>query len=169
MKNKNNQKGLSLIEVLIAITIFAMLGAVISSSLILTVQGTKKSESQIRVRENLNYATSIIERNLRNAAKIITDCSTPVTVATLSYQDQYGTQTSFSCLDIGGTDGRLASGSSRLTSNAVKLTKCTFICEYPAGPAKPAMITVDVTATDASASGKVGATVTTQSIIYLRN
>lgn len=168
MKEPKNQQGLSLIEVLIAITIFAILGAIISSSLILTVQGTKKSESQIRVRENLNYAVTVIERNLRNASRIDT-CPTSGTATVLNYQDQYGVPTSFSCLDIGGVGGRLASGSSRLTSNAVKLTKCTFICEYPAGTAKPAMVTVDVTAVDASASGKVGATVSTQSIIYLRN
>ncbi len=172
MKKENLTRGLSLIEIMVAITIFAILGTLVTSSLILTLQGTKKSESEIRVRENLNYSVTVIERNLRNASKI-NSCPTDGSVQTLSYYDQYGNLTEFSCLDIGSTNGRLASGSgtkaTSITSGAIKVTSCSFICEYPAGPAQPAMVTFDITATDASESGKIGATLSTQTIIYLRN
>jgi prepilin-type N-terminal cleavage/methylation domain-containing protein len=59
MKNKiffkNFNKGLSLIEILVVVAIFAILGIIVSSALVLTIQGTKKSESLVRVRENINY------------------------------------------------------------------------------------------------------------------
>lgn len=171
MKSIKTQKGLSLIEVLVAISIFAILGVVVTNSLVLTLQGTRKSESQIRVRENLNYAITVIERNLRNANKI-TDC--PFTAASaINYKDQYEADAHFACFNLGSPLGHIASGPAnvnlRLTPEAVTVTSCSFKCEYPAGVTKPAMITVDLTAKDASASGKIGATVTTQSIIYLRN
>lgn len=164
--NKKFEAGLSLIEILVVILIFAVLGVMISASLILTINGTKKGESVIRVRENVNYAFSVIGRNLRNANKI-SDCTSSNFI---TYIDQYGKESGFYCLDIGGSDSRIASGSGqvRLTSTAVKITNCSFTCEQP-DLSKPPLVTIDISAKDAELSGALGSSVDSQTTIYLRN
>ena len=171
MKNIN-ESGFSLIEIMVVITIFAILGIIVTSSIILTLAGTKKSESLIRVRDNLNYSLSVIERNIRNANSIpISDCTgTPST--TLNYLDQNGNPTSFSCITF-GTDSYIASGSanpSRLTSDSIKIVDCSnvFTCT-PSDANTPPFVTIDLTVQDASSSGVQSAEVTAQTQIYLRN
>jgi prepilin-type N-terminal cleavage/methylation domain-containing protein len=165
--NKKNNSGLSLIEILIVITIFAVLGVIVSASLILTIQGTKKSESQIRVRENVNYSLAVIERNIRNANAIV-DCTNSDT-STVTYLDQDGVSSSFSCVNTGSVDSYIASGSARITSNAISILACTFNCDQPTDLTSPPLITVEVIAKDALATGIQGASVSAQTKIYLRN
>lgn len=164
--NKQFEKGLSLIEILIVILIFAVLGVIVSASLMLTINGTKKGESVIRVRENINYAFSVIERNLRNANRIV-DCTDP---AYITYIDQYGNESGFYCLNIGGDDSQIASGSAqeRLTSGSVSITDCSFTCAQPDLSNSP-LITVDVSAKDAGMSGALSSSVSAQTTVYLRN
>lgn len=162
---ENTDSGLSLIEILVVITIFAVLGIIISSSIALTIIGTKKSEATVRVRENVNYSISVIERNLRNA-KSVTDCSNP---NTLIYTDQYGQQTTFSCQNIGGEDSHVASGSSRLTSSSIKIVGCSFTCEYPADLTQSPIVSVSIAAKDSILSGSQSASISAQTKVYLRN
>lgn len=163
---KNLQKGLSLIEILVVITIFAILGIIVSSSLILTIQGTKKSESIIKVRENLNYSLSVVERNLRNASMVLECPNSDTNIIT--YTDQYGISSSFSCVNTGSaTNSYIASGSARLTSDAVKIVSCSIVCARDLY--NPPYVTVSVTGQDVDYSGTEGSSVTVESKIYLRN
>lgn len=163
---KNLQKGLSLIEILVVITIFAILGIIVSSSLILTIQGTKKSESIIKVRENLNYSLSVVERNLRNASMVL-ECPNSNT-NTVTYTDQYGISSSFSCMNTGSaTNSYIASGSARLTSDTIRITSCSFVCVRDLY--NPPYVTITVTGQDVDYSGAQGSNVTVESKIYLRN
>ena len=66
------QKGMSLLEILVVVAIFSILGVIVTRSVLLTLRGSKKSESQVKVRENVNYALAVIERQLRNADSIVT-------------------------------------------------------------------------------------------------
>lgn len=102
---KKMNKGLSLLEILVVITIFSVLGILVSQSVILTVRGTKKSESLVSVRENVNYAMGVIERQVRNSDKIVCEESTETN---LSYVDQEGNASDFWCV-IGGNDSYIAS------------------------------------------------------------
>ncbi len=168
MKKRNikNIKGFSLIEILVVITIFAVLGIIVTSSIVLTLQGTKKSESLIKVRENLNYSLAVIERNIRNANSIPV-CPEEDSSA-INYLDQYGQATSFSCANTGQEDSYIASGSSRLTTDAIKLIGCSFVCT-PSDSSTPPFVTIDLIVEDASASGSQKAEVTASTQIYLRN
>lgn len=159
-------RGMSLIEILVVITIFAVLGIIVTSSIVLTLQGTRKSESLIKVRENLNYSLAVIERNIRNANSI--PVCPEATTTTINYLDQYGNPTSFSCANTGLEDSYIASGSSRLTSNAIKIVSCSFTCT-PSDSSTPPLVTIDLTVQDASSSGTQNAEVTTVTQIYLRN
>lgn len=161
---KINEEGLSLIEILVVITIFAVLGVVIASSIVLTIQGTKKSESLIRVRENLNYSMTVMERNIRNANSIY-DCTDPTRI---TYVDQQGVTTSFSCVNTGAKDSYIASGSSRLTPDSVKIMSCGFSCDRP-DPSKPPLVKINIAVQNASGSGVQSSNVTMETQIYLRN
>ena len=122
------EKGMSLLEILVVISIFAILGILVTQSVVLTLQGSKKSESMVRARENLDYSLSIIERQVRGASSV-SPC-TGLAVSTISYLDQNGQQGSFSCVNTGAANSYIASGSAnlRLTTDAVKVTSCSFVC-----------------------------------------
>lgn len=157
------EKGLSLIEILIVVTIFAVLGILTTRAVFLTLQGSKKSESLVKVRENLDYSVGVMERNLRNANSLI-DCLSGGTV--VNYIDQNGDPASFSC--ISGIDSYVASGSARLTSSTVKVTSCSFACTL-ATSTNPSSVTINVEAQDTTATGIQNSTVTTSTKVSLRN
>ncbi len=164
---KKFEQGLSLIEILVVVLIFAVLGVMISASLILTINGTKKGESVIKVRENVNYAFSVIERNLRNAKDIV-DCTDSNQIV---YIDQYGNQSSFSCVNVGQENSYVASGSGslRLTSTMLKITNCSFTCLQQEDLSQSPIITIDISAKDAELSGVQSSSVNAQTKVYLRN
>jgi prepilin-type N-terminal cleavage/methylation domain-containing protein len=163
-----NYKGFSLLEILVVVSIFAVLGILITRSVLLTLTGGKKSESLIGVRENLNYSVGIIERQLRNANSIATCPNSDPLV--ISYTDQNGNATAFSCVDV-GTAGYIASGAgatrARLSSDTVNVTDCSFVCATASGT--PSSVTINLEAKDASASGTENSTVTTKTQVFLRN
>jgi prepilin-type N-terminal cleavage/methylation domain-containing protein len=161
-------KGFSLIEMLIAIALFAIVAVITTQSLAASLKNSQKSEALSRARENADYAVSTMDRLLRNAQKI-TSCSSTV----LTYNDEYGGLTTLSCESMSG-QGYIASGSAniRLTSTEVDVNEnCTgtvFNCPgVPAGVPQTVIITVKVS--DANLTGAEGAVVTSQTKINLRN
>lgn len=160
------ERGLSLIEILIAVMIFAILGILITRSVFLTLQGSKKSQTLVNVRENLSYAVGIIERQLRNANSI-TECpnSNP---AIISYEDQDGVLSTFSCKNVNAVNSYIASGSARLTSDSIKIVGCSFVCA-PGVSANPPSINVSLEAQDSVVTGVQNSDVTIMTQILLRN
>ena len=63
--NKKTLKGMSLLEILIVVAVFSILGVIVTRSVLLTLRGSKKSESQVKVRENVSFSLGVIERQLR--------------------------------------------------------------------------------------------------------
>lgn len=169
---KKNQKGISLIELLVVIAIFAFVGILVTQSIILTLQGTKKSTSLINARENLSYSLSIIERQIRGADSITSDCA-GVAATSISYLDQNGASGAFSCEGTLGLSGSyIASGSgslkTSLTGDSVKISVCSFICSASTN-ANPPVVSVNLTVQDAGAVGAAGGSVSSSTQIYLRN
>jgi prepilin-type N-terminal cleavage/methylation domain-containing protein len=128
--------GYSLIEIMIVIGIFAVFSIIATESIILTLRSSKKSESTVNVKEELDYASTIIERSLQSA-KTITTPSLPCSDSNLSeiqfksrYNDIIG---KFTCVNIGGTDPYIASSSGatdiyRMTSGKIDIRACSFSC-----------------------------------------
>ena len=164
IRNRKNNKGLSLIEILIVVSIFAVLGILTTRSVILTLRGAKKSDSQITVRENLNYSLSVIERQLRNAKEIVT-CSGGAS-GRVDYISNEGLTTSFSC-GSNGTDTYVASGSGRLTGSDIKISGCSFTCTQESIN-KPPIISVSFTG-ESVVTGSESSKVSVQSEVVLRN
>lgn len=162
-------KGLSLLEILVVITIFAVLGILVTQSVLLTVRGSKKSESLVTVRENLNYAMGIVERQIRNADSI--DC-TNSTATELKYSDQDGNNSSFWCIGIGNENSYVASGSagltSRLTGDTIKVNRCSFTCNS-GDSVNPGHVDIDIEAQLINSTGIEKSIVSFTDKIYLRN
>ena len=159
---KKNIQGVSLIEILIVIGIFAVLGILSTRVVLLSLQGSKKGDSQVKVRENLDYAISIIERNLRNAESSLCPSTSKVT-----YVDSNDVPGSFSCLDVPSA-GYVASGSARLTSDEIKIIACSFTCTASSGSTPP-KVAINIQAVDAVSQGsKEGASISISTEINLR-
>ena len=165
-KINNYERGVSLLEILVVTAIFAILGIITTRAVILTIGGSKKSESVIKVRENLGNSMGIIERQIRNADSI-SECPNS-NETTIAYVDQFGNNTSFSCSGLGTDDAYVSSGSARLTSNLIKITYCSFDC-VPGTSTNPASVTVSLNAQDVAATGIVTSKVSQSTQIFLRN
>lgn len=163
MIKKKNLKGLSLIEILIVITIFAVIGLFSTRSVFLTIRGAKKSDSLVRVRENVNYSLAVIERQLRNSESVTCPNSSSNTLNYISYE---GTPTTFSCV-TGGADKYIASGSGRLTSSDISVTSCAFSCTVSVN--SPPSVKVTIEAVDTESTSIEKGSVTIQTEIVVRN
>jgi type II secretory pathway pseudopilin PulG len=158
------KKGISLIETLVVVAVLAIVGVLVTSSISLSLQGTKKSTAMVHARENLDYSLRIIERQIRGAS------STPTCTGStaVNYLDQDGKPGLFKCFS--GSDSYVASGSAnvRLTTNDVKVTACSFTCT-PGSGSTPPSVTINLTVQDASATGIEGAAVSASTQINLMN
>lgn len=164
---QNTNFGVSLFEIIIVVAIFAVIAVLTTRSTFLTLRGSRKSDSQIKVKENLEYALNVVERQIRNADLINSTCDGS-SLGRIDYADSGGVLSFFSCEDRGGTSGYIASGSARLTSSEVNLTSCSFICTSQEGSV-PAEIVVNLTAKDTSAVDVESTSVSTSTRIFLRN
>lgn len=160
----NSLNGFSLVEMLVVIFVFSILGIVTTQVLALSLRGAKKSESIGEVRANVEYTVSTMERLLRNAKSI--NC---VSATRLDYIDERGNTGQFNCVDT-GTESYIASGSAslRITSNKVKITCASiFSCTFPANA--PPSVSITLTGRDAVLeSGVEGSSVTVNTQMQLR-
>jgi prepilin-type N-terminal cleavage/methylation domain-containing protein len=161
------KKGFSLIEIMVVIGIFAVIAIIATRSTALSLTGAKKSESTVRVRENLEYATSVMERRIRNATKLVS-CGSGQSI---TYEDESKTAHTFTCASIPSscsvTTGRgyiyLDNVTNRMTSDEINVCGCSFTCT-PAVFGVPASVTIRLTGQVDTAVGleKSQSTVSTQ-------
>lgn len=161
IKDRRAQKGVSLLEILVVMTIFSVLAILATRGVLLTLRGSRKSDSLGRVRENMDYTLSVMERQLRNADDVACDTSTQI-----SYQPKDGSSATFSCEDV-GSGGYVASSSARLTNEEVDVSACSFTCSAGESGVPPS-VSISLTGEDANTTGVEGSQVTTTTTIYLR-
>lgn len=125
------KKGFSLIEILVVLSVFVLLVFISNQIFFSTLRGTSKTQATTAVKQNGNYAVSVIQRSLRNSKRLV---SCTATFERVDYYDADGNQTFFSCVGVGTEDAYIASGSARLTSEDVKVTACTISCKVSAVP-----------------------------------
>lgn len=158
--------GFSLVEILVVLAVFSVIGVIVSQSILSTLRGSKRSDSDSKVRENLDYAMAILERHLRNAKT-----ATCTGTNRIDFVDQRDTATYFTYNVVGSncsTDCFIASGSARVTSSDVKITAASFVCSAGTS-AVPTAITITLTGEDALAQGTEKSRITTSSKIILRS
>ncbi|OGM11456.1 hypothetical protein A2Z22_00195 [Candidatus Woesebacteria bacterium RBG_16_34_12] len=113
--------GFSLVEMLVVVSIFAILAVLASQSLIFTFRGRQKSGSIVSVRENLGHALSVIERQLYNAENVncIANGVTYKDKTVATYYDP-----GFSCIYPGSQSWHLATDTS-----AERGRNCNLVCQ----------------------------------------
>lgn len=169
---KNKPRGFTMVEILVTISIFAVVGILSANSLFLTIKGSKKSDSTVRVREGVNSALSIIERQLRNAEYIECPESIDSTIIKYAPPKHTGQLVSFSCV-TNGTDKYIASSSAttvRLTTYDIIVSSCSFSCyRQDNNPNNPPIVKFSIVAEDRLATEAEKGTVSTDIEIVARN
>jgi prepilin-type N-terminal cleavage/methylation domain-containing protein len=154
----SRQKGFSLIEILVVMSIFAALAVIATQSLVTSLNGVKKTDNSAKVRQSLDFALSVIERQLRNADSV--NCG----ANRIDYVDKDGVSTSFS---YDSYSQSIASGSSLLTSDAILVTSASFICT-PATSTVPPSVTVNIVGREQGPQTAESAVIDVSTKIYLR-
>lgn len=157
-----SEVGFSLFEMLVVIMIFGILGTLTTQIIMLSLRSANKSESLVKVREDLNNTLAVMEREIRGASKIIS-CDDNV----VSYTNSQNNPGSFSCLGVDG-DWYVAKGTDRMTGNDIKVTACSISCTTGSSDGPPS-VTVNLTAHNTNKSGIESANMDTSTQIYLRN
>lgn len=119
--------GFSLVEILIVISLFVVVSLIVGQALFSTIKGSIKSDLTIKVRQNGNYALSVMERKLHSALKV--SCSD---TNIISYNDANGVASRIACESSTLTDGPVGSTLPLLPSD-VKVISCNFSCQTFAG------------------------------------
>jgi prepilin-type N-terminal cleavage/methylation domain-containing protein len=158
---KRFQKGVSLLEILVVMTIFSILAILATRGVLLTLRGSRKSDSLGRVRENVDFALSIMERELRNADDVTCTSSTALT-----YETKLGASATFTCESV-GSGGYIASSSARLTNEEVDISSCSFTCSSSSSGVPPS-VSISITGEDAALEAEEKAQVTSSTKIFLR-
>lgn len=170
MKNQ----GLSLIEILITIAIFAILAIIATRSTLLSLRSARRSDAASIVRENLEVATASIERQIRNARSIYPSSCTGRSVSSLLYYDEHGDLAAYYCRSI-GTNGYIASASAdlartlRLTSSDISIISCSFVCYDVPEDEIPPTIDVRLIGERKDAAGAEEAAITVKTKINIRS
>lgn len=164
MEVKKNKAGFSLVEMLVVLAVFAILGVAVSQVLVTILKSARKADTSTKVRSSIDFAVASIERQLHNATNISPCPNSDTSVITVT--DQNSQIYNFSCVTP-GVNGYIASGSARITPNDVSVTACSFVCEAGSASVPPA-ITIDITAQDATAKGAENTIINNSTKVYLR-
>jgi prepilin-type N-terminal cleavage/methylation domain-containing protein len=164
---KRYRKGYTLIELLVVMVVLALVSIVATQTIVAILRASKKAEAINKVRQNLDYAVSAMERQIRSAKTITSTCSTTGTVSNMiSFLDAGGTAVVFTCFNpnssgqpsyIASTSGTVTSS---LTSSDVTFSKCSFTC-VGATSSSPPYVTIDVVGSDVTGQS-AGVPITTQ-------
>ncbi len=122
MKGFSNIGGFSLIEMLVVTGVFAGLAVLIGSMVLYSVKGSKKSESAVKVRAELENAIARIERNLREAKT----GTVAVGSTSIIFKNQNDQNVSVSCPIVSGSDRKLVMDGQDLTGSNLFITSCNF-------------------------------------------
>ena len=165
---QQRQRAFTLIELLVAVALMGLVMVVSVSFFFNSLKARKKNVSLTSVKQNGNYALSIISMMLRNAQEVSGACSLGMNEITILNKDRE--TTTFSCLgsnspfncSSGVSSQRIASYSASasrndcLTASDISLSACSFDCSRFNGT--PDSIIVQFTLTKGNPSDIFGYT-----------
>lgn len=165
MEMKKN--GFTLVEIMIVIGILGIIVVIGSGAFFSILRGSTKVRTLQLVKQNGDYAISVMERMIRNARAII-DPSTSSTVPSIKIKNPDGETTTFSCeLD----SATIASNGASLLSSEVEVKDCSFNVTLGQSGIKPAVVEINFTLAKAGGTNKPEeqAEVNFHTIVTLRN
>lgn len=162
--------GFTLIELLITIAILGIIGGVGSAIFFTSLKTTSKAEIAKEVKQNGDYALTIMERMIRNA-KSVSSC-TGGTVTSLLITNQDGGQTTFA-FNLGTKIASVSSvplGTYYLTNDKVILTGIAnnFTCMRVVNRPDTVRINFSLSQANAAARAEETANTTFQTTVSLR-
>lgn len=141
------QKGFTIIEIIVAVGILGIIAALGTNMFLTIMRGSTKSKNLTTVKQNGEYALSVMERMIRNSSDVITNsdgdiCESGMTKIKIINSNKE--ETEFSFMDLGGSS-YIASNSSRITSDQVLVTNGVFDCDDSVGDFNPKTVVIDFT------------------------
>jgi len=116
------RQGFTLFETILVLSIFSLIGVMITGILASSIRSVKKSQNLIKVKNATSRMVDLIERQIRSGKLVSCPDSSKV-----QFTDEYGNVTSF---DWDGTSN-MASGSAtpvNLNPTDVQITSAVFAC-----------------------------------------
>lgn len=124
---KHINKGFTLFETILVLSIFSLIGVMITSIMASSIKSVKKSQNLIKVKSATTRIVDIIERQIRSSKHAVCE----VDYSKISFTDEYGNNTYFEYDD---TTYNLASGAAtpyspvNLNPDDITVTSASFIC-----------------------------------------
>jgi prepilin-type N-terminal cleavage/methylation domain-containing protein len=98
MEIKHSNKGFTLLETLIAVSVMATIGSLIAQVFFTTTRTNTKTEALKEVKQNGDFALDVMTRMVRNSLSVSSSCaSTGTTLGALDIQNSDGDTTEFGC------------------------------------------------------------------------
>lgn len=120
-----NYSGFTLVEVLVVSALLFTVGIMVVQLFFSSLKGGSKSTILSAVKQNGDYALTVMERMIRNSREVAGCTSTSLVI-----KNPDGNLTTFLC-DGASTPSKIASNGASLTSSSVKIDSCNiFSCEY---------------------------------------
>lgn len=172
LKLAKNLSGFTFVELLVGISMFAVIGTVTLSILFATLRASKKSDVLVSLRQDGNTVMSQVGRNIRYARSLDApaSCISPVNSSSITItSNSDGGQTTFAC--VSGASSTVASNGASLTdTDSTVMSNCEFVCTQPTLN-DPPTITFSFVLSAKSSSGlsESNGSIPFQSSITLRN
>jgi len=120
-----------MIEILVVIGILSVIAVIGANMFFTAFRSSTKTKILSTVKQNGDYALSVMERTLRDSQEVIANTETPSRICEsemkkIKVKKLDGSEIEFSCEQ--GLNGAIASNSAVLTSNEVKVDSCYFDC-----------------------------------------
>ena len=147
LKKRKISKGFTLIEILVVIGLLGIIVAVGSNMFFTTLKSSTKSKILTVVKQNGDYALTIMERLIRDSEKVIVNSDGVLCEAgmnKLKVKRLDGSEIEFTCEGEGTAGSLIASNSARLTSPEVKIDNCSFDC-FSQGEFYPQIVKINFT------------------------
>jgi prepilin-type N-terminal cleavage/methylation domain-containing protein len=113
--------GFTLIEMIIVIGIMGIIATVGSGAFFSILKGSLKAKTMRIVKQNGDYALSVMERMIRNA-RVLVEPTSSSTTSSITIKNPDGGITTFSC-----ENGTIASNGASLISSNVMVENCSDI------------------------------------------
>lgn len=130
------KRGFTLVELLVVVTILATVGVLATNMFFQILKGASKTEVLKRVKQEGNYALSVIEKMSRNALEVedMKSVCDGNYRSSLTIKNQDEATTSFSCTGttIASNSADLTSSQVRVSSDCNQFIKCTQTGSAPA-------------------------------------
>lgn len=159
-----NKRGFTLIELMIVISITAVIVVTVTGLFFRAIRGGTKTETTVDLSQNAEFSMSLMERFIRNAKEVnnVGGVECPGIGSTITLIGWDGGSTQFSL-----SNGRIASNSFALSGTSVLIENLQFECIREEGVPDQVLIEFDATSSDVG--GASGSSGHYESTVSLRN